>query len=95
MRGNMKILLIIHCVFLSFVFIMAQNNGRVRDYGIRIGTYQTGANNAITDVQGVKVGHFTLIKNDNIRTGVTAILPFDGNIFMQKVPAAIFVPLMR
>jgi D-aminopeptidase len=63
----------------------------LRDYGIQIGTYKTGLYNSITDVDGVKVGHFTLIKGDNIRTGVTAVLPHDGNIFMNKVPAAIYI----
>jgi len=62
-----------------------------RDYGIEIGIYKTGKNNAITDVSGVKVGHTTLIKGGNIRTGVTAILPYDGNVFMKKVPAAIYI----
>ena len=51
----------------------------------------TGKLNAITDVAGVKVGHTTLIKGDSVRTGVTAILPHDGNIFQQKVPAAVYV----
>ncbi|WP_224489976.1 P1 family peptidase [Robertkochia flava] len=63
----------------------------VRDYGITIGTYKTGKLNAITDVAGVKVGHTTRREGDSIRTGVTAILPHEGNIFMQKVPAAIYV----
>jgi D-aminopeptidase len=52
---------------------------------------ETGLNNSITDVVGVKVGHSTIIKGDSVRTGVTAILPFDGYIFQNKVPAAIFV----
>ena len=63
---------------------------RARDYGIRIGVMKPGQWNAITDVPGVKVGHTTLIKGDSIRTGVTAILPYDGNIFQQKVPAAVY-----
>jgi D-aminopeptidase len=63
---------------------------RLRDYGIKIGILQTGPNNSITDVKGVKVGHYTFIKEDNIRTGVTAILPHAGNIFQEKVPAAIY-----
>lgn len=62
-----------------------------RDYGIKIGILETGKNNAITDVSDVKVGHTTLIEGNDIRTGVTAILPYDGNIFMNKVPAAIYV----
>jgi D-aminopeptidase len=64
---------------------------RVRDYGIKIGILEPGPNNAITDVSGVKVGHFTLRKGDNIRTGVTAVLPHGGNIFQEKVPAAIYI----
>lgn len=70
--------------------LQAQQN-RVRDFGIETGVMQPGKFNSITDVAGVKVGHTTLIKGDSVRTGVTAILPFEGNIFQQKVPAAIFV----
>ena len=51
---------------------------------------QPGKLNAITDVSGVKVGHTTVIVGDSIRTGVTAILPYDGNIFQMKVPAAAY-----
>lgn len=79
---------------LLFIFpfmLKAQEKKRARDYGIKIGVMQTGTLNSITDVAGVKVGHTTLIKGDSIRTGVTAILPYDGNIFQQKVPAAVFV----
>lgn len=64
---------------------------RLRDYGIEIGVFKTGTINAITDVEGVKVGHTTLIIGDSIRTGVTAILPHTGNIFQRKVPAAIYI----
>ncbi len=83
-------------VSLLFLFIFpamlkAQDKKRARDYGVKIGVMQTGTFNAITDVTGVKVGQTTLLKGDSIRTGVTAILPYDGNIFQQKVPAAIYV----
>lgn len=64
---------------------------RVREAGITIGVMQPGKLNAITDVAGVKVGHTTLIEGDSVRTGVTAILPHGGNLFQQKVPAAIYV----
>ncbi|HEY0041097.1 MAG TPA: P1 family peptidase, partial [Flavisolibacter sp.] len=64
---------------------------RARDLGIRIGVLPAGNLNAITDVAGVKVGHATLIKDDSIRTGITAILPHGDNLFQQKVPAAIYV----
>jgi D-aminopeptidase len=64
---------------------------RARDLGLHIGVLSPGPYDAITDVPSVKVGHTTLIRGDSIRTGVTAILPYDGNIFQQKVPAAVFV----
>jgi len=64
---------------------------RVRDYGIQVGVLSPGSMNAITDVEGVRVGHVTLMESDSIRTGVTAILPHGGNIFQQKVPGAVYV----
>ncbi len=64
---------------------------RAREAGIVIGVFDPGEHNAITDVPGVKVGHQTLRNSDSQRTGVTAILPHDGNIFQHKVPAAIAV----
>jgi D-aminopeptidase len=64
---------------------------RARDLGLKIGVLPTGALNAITDVPGVTVGHTTLIKGDNIRTGVTAIVPHGGNLFQEKVPGAVYV----
>ena len=70
---------------------MAQNAERAADIGIRIGVLNPGKLNAITDVYGVKVGHTTIIKADSVRTGVTAIIPHDGNLFQQKVPAAVYV----
>ncbi|MCX6582513.1 MAG: P1 family peptidase [Candidatus Aminicenantes bacterium] len=75
---------------ISLFYPFPLNGKRPRDYGIKIGILETGPNNTITDVKGVKVGHYTLIKGDNIRTGVTAILPHAGNIFQEKVPAAIY-----
>lgn len=64
---------------------------RARDVGISPGILPVGRWNAITDVTEVKVGHATLIEGDEIRTGVTAILPHEGNLFQDKVPAAIVV----
>lgn len=69
--------------------LSAQN--RVRDYNVELGIFQPGKYNAITDVPGVKVGHFTLNEGNDKRTGVTAIIPHDGNIFKKKVPAAIYI----
>ena len=73
------------------IIMQAQEYKRARDFGILIGVMPVGPLNAITDVEGVKVGHTTIIKGDSIRTGVTAVLPYDGNIFQNKVPAAIFI----
>ena len=64
---------------------------RARDIGLKIGILPTGALNAITDVVGVRVGHTTIIRDESVRTGVTAILPHGGNIFQEKVPGAVFV----
>ena len=64
---------------------------RAREAGIAIGILPTGPLNAITDVAGVKVGHVTLIEGDDIRTGVTAILPHGGNLYQDKVPAGFVV----
>ena len=64
---------------------------RARDIGIAPGILRTGPLNAITDVAGVRVGHVTLIEGERVHTGVTAILPHGGNLFQQKVPAAIYV----
>jgi D-aminopeptidase len=64
---------------------------RVRELGIAPGVLPVGKWNAITDVSGVMIGHVTLIEGDDVRTGVTAILPHGGNLFQEKVPAAIAV----
>jgi D-aminopeptidase len=64
---------------------------RASDLGLKVGILPTGPLNAITDVAGVEVGHTTIISGDNIRTGVTAILPHSANLYRDKVPGAIFV----
>jgi D-aminopeptidase len=71
----------------------ASNGGRprARDLGITIGILPTGELNAITDVIGVNVGHRSIVKGNDVRTGVTAVLPHGGNIFQSKVPAAVHV----
>jgi D-aminopeptidase len=67
------------------------NRPRARDLGIIVGVLPAGPLNAITDVAGVKVGHATLQRGANIRTGVTAILPHGGNLFRDKVIGAVFI----
>ena len=78
---------------LSFVTYtgVAQSAKRPRAYGIQFGVLATGPLNAITDVAGVRVGQVTLQQGQNVRTGVTAILPHPGNQFQQKSPAAIYI----
>ena len=71
--------------------MVAQQHKTLREWGFPTGIFETGQYNAITDVPGVTVGHVTLIEGDSIRTGVTAIVPHQGNIFRNKVPAAIYV----
>ena len=71
-------------------FARAAERPRVRDLGVEPGILQPGPLNSITDVEGVRVGHRTLIEGEGIRTGVTAIVPHDGNVFQWKVPAAVF-----
>src|SRR5262245_9099472 len=64
---------------------------RAREMGINIGVLPPGPLNAITDVPGVLVGQTTIVRGDNLRTGVTAILPHGGNLFREKVPGAVFI----
>src|SRR6266699_4743093 len=64
---------------------------RAREAGVAVGVLPPGQLNAITDVAGVRIGHVTLIRGDDVRTGVTAILPHSGNLFREKVPGAVFV----
>jgi D-aminopeptidase len=69
----------------------AQTKPRARDLGIAPGVYSPGALNAITDVEGVHVGHTTVVEGERVRTGVTAIVPHTGNLFQDKVAGAVFV----
>jgi D-aminopeptidase len=87
--GNMISRLCLLSLLLFSSLMNAQH--RARDYGIKIGVLTPGKLNAITDVAGVKVGHTTVVQGSSVRTGVTAILPHDGNTFKEKVPAAIYV----
>lgn len=68
-----------------------QERPRAREVGVAPGILSPGPLNAITDVDGVRVGHTTLIRGNGVRTGVTAILPHGGNLFREKVPGAVFV----
>jgi D-aminopeptidase len=80
-------------LFLAFAATTpaAAQRPRARDLGIEPGVFPPGPHNAITDVAGVRVGHTTLIERDDVRTGVTAVVPHPGNIFQEKVAGAVFV----
>lgn len=69
----------------------AQARVRARALGVAPGVFQPGANNAITDVAGVRVGHATVLAGDSVRTGITAILAHDQNAYFERVPAAVHI----
>jgi len=73
------------------LFAQTESRPRVSDLGVQVGVLPLGPLNAITDVAGGKVGQTTLIRGDNIRTGVTAILPHRGNLYKERVPGAVFL----
>ncbi len=94
MKTNKRILgLFVAVVVLSLVYGTAaqERRPRVREIGIKIGVLPVGGFNSITDVPGVSVGQTTLIRGENVRTGITAVLPHGGNLFQEKVPGAVFV----
>ncbi len=75
----------------AFCLSNVHSQKRARDFGIKVGILDTGKYNALTDVKDVLVGHRTVIQGEGIRTGVTVILPHSGNLFQDKVKAAIYV----
>lgn len=98
----MRCFQVVFCLTLGLINItvLAQERGedlndqdrpRAREIGVAPGVLATGVNNAITDVEGVLVGHFTLIEGEDVRTGATAILPHGGNLYQEKVPAGFVV----
>jgi D-aminopeptidase len=98
-RGGREIYMCARFFFVTIALLTAgspllaqtESRPRIRDLGVQIGVLAPGPLNAITDVAGVKVGQTTLIRGDNIRTGVTAILPHGGNLYKQRVPGAVFL----
>lgn len=70
---------------------MSNARPRAADLGLKVGILPVGPLNAITDVVGVEVGQTTIIRGDNVRTGVTAVLPHAGNLYREKVPGGVFV----
>ncbi len=89
--GKYRFLLLAVLLFLLAVSTQASGNDRARDLGIAPGYFLPGKWNAITDVEGVRVGQITLVDpKKNMHTGITAILPHEGNIYKEKVPAGYF-----
>jgi D-aminopeptidase len=90
----MRMMAMLVCVLacaLAAGAVQAAERPRARDVGIVVGVMPTGPRNAIVDVPGVRVGHATVIEGDRVRTGVTAILPHGGDLYAERVPAALFV----
>jgi D-aminopeptidase len=88
------VVVVVYLVLASSVSAQSTSSNtrpRASDLGLKVGILPTGPLNAITDVAGIEVGHTTIINGDNVRTGVTAILPHSGNLYRDKVPGAIFV----
>ena len=88
--------LVVAAFLLLTSFVSAQSTDsttrpRVLELGLKVGILSSGPLDAITDVAGVEVGHTTIIRGDNIRTGVTAVLPHSGNLYREKVPGGVFV----
>ncbi len=88
---NMKTIPLLLGIICLASILIAEERPRIRDLGVQIGIFGPGKYNAITDVEGVLVGHFTLMKGDSVRTGITAILPHLENLFHHKVPAAMYI----
>lgn len=84
---------VVALVTLSFAVTLSGEDARprAREIGIAPGILAPGPLNAITDVAGVLIGHATLVRGDDVRTGVTVVLPHGGNLFREKVPGAVFV----
>src|SRR3954469_12766086 len=79
------------CTLMLIVSSADAQRARARDLGVKPGVFAPGALNAITDVAGVRVGQTTIVEGDGVRTGVTAILPHAGNLYAERVPAALHV----
>lgn len=92
-KGKRYFCLVLLVVLGAGLWAKERNNvrPRARDVGIVPGVLSPGKLNSITDVKGVKVGHVTLVEGKDIRTGLTAVIPHSGNLFAEKVPAAIYL----
>ena len=91
MKKPACVLLVAYCSLLLPLSVVADERPRARELGLDVGVFAPGPLNAITDVSGVRVGHTTVVEGEDIRTGVTAIIPGAGNLYTHPMPAAIHV----
>ncbi|HEY1035043.1 MAG TPA: P1 family peptidase, partial [Pseudoxanthomonas sp.] len=91
MKPGLPVLLLLSLAAAMQPVAAGEQRPRARAAGVVIGSMAPGPHNAITDVDGVGVGHATLAEGTRLHTGVTAIVPHTGNLFRQRVPAAIVV----
>ena len=90
--GYGAVMILSHLLIIMFAASVASDERpRARDAGLEVGIFAPGEHNAITDVAGVRVGHETIIDGDDVRTGVTAIIPAPGNLYTHPLPAAVHV----
>lgn len=87
----MRHLVLVLSMTVASTLPLAAQRARARDLGVAPGVFAPGANNAITDVAGVRVGQVTVTEGAGVRTGITAIIPHEGNAYAERVPAAIWV----
>ncbi len=90
MRTTVVAACVVACA-LAMGAAQAAERPRAREAGVVVGVMATGPRNAIVDVPGVRVGHATVIEGKRVRTGVTAILPHGGDLYAERVPAALYV----
>lgn len=87
----MKLRVATFCLIFPSLLLAQNSRPRARDIGLVVGVFSPGPLNAITDVPGVRVGQTTVMEGDSVRTGITAIIPHAGNVYHEKVPAAVVI----
>lgn len=91
MTTRHSIILLLGSLLACSASLAQEDRPRAREAGVVVGIFDTGEHNAITDVDGVLVGHETVIRGDDIRTGITAIIPAAGNLYTHPIPAWVHV----
>jgi len=91
MRPLLALLMTLAATAVTATAQIPNGRARARDLGVAPGVFPPGANNAITDVNGVLVGQTTVTDGDSVHTGITAIRAHSGNQYLDRVPAAVHV----